>query len=96
MPLDNNIGSAGKAASIIKSSKRASSRLTSLAESDQIPDDAPFRARLHVLFSQIEREFEHLYIENLNRKIFLKFLVYIFLKTKNSSRKTRRSWWWNS
>lgn len=63
MPLDST-ASAGKT-SIMKPSKRAS-RLTSLVEDLIPPDDAPFRARLHVLFSQIEKEFELLYIENLN------------------------------
>ncbi|KAH8417703.1 hypothetical protein KR222_004499 [Zaprionus bogoriensis] len=42
-------------------------RLTSLTEDISIiPDDAPFRARLHFLFEQIEKEFEQLYLENLN------------------------------
>lgn len=60
MPLENK-------SSIMKQSKR-NSRLASLAE-DFIPtDDAPFRARLHLLFSQIEKEFELLYIENLSCK----------------------------
>ncbi|XP_055371759.1 WD repeat-containing protein 37 [Condylostylus longicornis] len=62
MPLENSVS--GK--SIVKPSKQRSSRLSSLAE-DLIADEGPpFRARLHILFSQIEKEFELLYIENLN------------------------------
>lgn len=44
-----------------------SRRLTSLAEDFPI-DDAPFRQRLHSLFSQIEKEFEFLFLENCSRK----------------------------
>lgn len=44
-------------------------RLTSLAEDIYPTDDAPFRQRLHLLFSQIEKEFELLYIENMSCKI---------------------------
>lgn len=66
----------------MKSSKR---RLQSLAEgSDIMPNlfkidqdsecsiPPVFRARLHELFSQIEKEFDILYTENLNRE-FTKF-----------------------
>lgn len=42
-------------------------RLTSLAE-DFPADDAPFRQRLHLLFSQIEKEFELVFLENLSCK----------------------------
>lgn len=42
-----------------------SRRLTSLAE-DYPVDDAPFRQRLHLLFSQIEKEFELVFLENLS------------------------------
>lgn len=60
-------GSGSNAASA-KISKHRTSRLSSLIE-DMCPvDEAPFRARLHLLFSQIEKEFELLYLENLNRK----------------------------
>lgn len=52
----------------MKTSKNRASRLSSLAEDANAPEDAPFRARLHLLFSQIEKEFELMYIENLNRK----------------------------
>uniref|UniRef100_A0A1A9W5P9 WD repeat-containing protein 37 n=1 Tax=Glossina brevipalpis TaxID=37001 RepID=A0A1A9W5P9_9MUSC len=46
-----------------------SSRLSSLAEdmgTGGTPDEVPFRSRLHYLFAQIEKEFELLYLENLN------------------------------
>ncbi|XP_055906700.1 WD repeat-containing protein 37 [Eupeodes corollae] len=49
----------------MKQSSKRGSRLSSLAEDLSIPDDAPFRGRLHMLFSQIEKEFELLYMENL-------------------------------
>ncbi|XP_030369774.1 WD repeat-containing protein 37 [Scaptodrosophila lebanonensis] len=50
----------------MKASKTRAARLTSLTEDMFIiPEDAPFRARLHLLFSQIEKEFEQLYVENL-------------------------------
>lgn len=42
-------------------------RLASLAE-DFPTDDAPFRQRLHLLFSQIEKEFELVFLENLSCK----------------------------
>lgn len=42
-------------------------RLASLAE-DFPTDDAPFRQRLHLLFSQIEKEFELVFLENLSRE----------------------------
>ncbi|XP_017486107.1 PREDICTED: WD repeat-containing protein 37 [Rhagoletis zephyria] len=45
--------------------KASKNRLSSLAEDITIPEDAPFRARLHILFGQIEKEFELLYLENL-------------------------------
>ncbi|EDW54646.1 GM18704 [Drosophila sechellia] len=49
----------------MKASKTRAVRLTSLTEDvAAVPEDAPFRARLHVLFAQIEREFEQLYLEN--------------------------------
>lgn len=67
MPLDNNaLGGKSSAKMITKTSR--TSRLSSLAEDMCPPDDAPFRIRLHLLFSQIEKEFELLYVENLNRK----------------------------
>ncbi|SPP88007.1 WD repeat-containing protein 37 [Drosophila guanche] len=47
--------------------KARAARLTSLTEDlANIPEDAPFRVRLHYLFSQIEKEFEQLYLENQN------------------------------
>jgi hypothetical protein len=43
-----------------------------------------FRSRLHELFSQIEKEFDLLYTENLNRKShFLPLLQYIVRITLN-------------
>lgn len=42
-------------------------RLANLAEDFPI-DDAPFKQRLHLLFSQIEKEFELVFLENLSRK----------------------------
>lgn len=42
-----------------------SRRLASLAEEFPM-DDAPFRQRLHSLFSQIEKEFELIFLENLS------------------------------
>lgn len=45
-----------------------SRRLTSLAE-DFPSDDAPFRQRLHLLFTQIEKEFELVFLENLSCKL---------------------------
>ncbi|EDW84537.1 uncharacterized protein Dwil_GK14176 [Drosophila willistoni] len=46
--------------------KAKAARLTSLTEDVYIvPEDAPFRGRLQFLFSQIEKEFEQLYVENL-------------------------------
>lgn len=52
----------------MKSSKHRTTRLSSLAEDMgiNIPDETPFRARLHHLFAQIEKEFELLYLENLS------------------------------
>lgn len=58
MPLDNTYAQ--------KFSEK-SRRLASLAE-DFPTDDAPFRQRLHHLFSQIEKEFEKVFLENLTRK----------------------------
>lgn len=53
----------------MKSTAAAKTRLTSLTEDASIiPEDAPFRSRLHYLFAQIEKEFEQLYLENLNRE----------------------------
>lgn len=65
MPLDS------------KNNKR-SPRLTSFAE-DLMPGEhaAPYRAKLQILFTQIEKEFENLYIENLSRKY--RFLIFFFL-----------------
>lgn len=63
MPTDNT-GLSSKSSS--KSEKAR--RLTSLAEDIYTGDDAPFRQRLHLLFSQIEKEFELLYLENLSCK----------------------------
>lgn len=40
-------------------------RLSALTDEFFIPDDAPFKQKLHALFSQIEKEFEILYLENL-------------------------------
>lgn len=60
MPLDGNI----------KQAKRIAGRLSSLTEDAAAADgtvDAPFRVRLHSLFAQIEKEFEALYLENINR-----------------------------
>lgn len=55
--------------------KRSGGRLNSLLEDAALAGgagaagvDAPFRARLHSLFAQIEKEFEQLYAENLGRK----------------------------
>uniref|UniRef100_A0A240SX86 WD repeat-containing protein 37 n=1 Tax=Glossina pallidipes TaxID=7398 RepID=A0A240SX86_GLOPL len=48
----------------MKSSKNRSSRLEDMGMG--IPDEVPFRGRLHYLFAQIEKEFELLYLENLN------------------------------
>lgn len=42
-------------------------RLANLAEDFPI-DDAPFKQRLHLLFSQIEKEFESVFLENLSCK----------------------------
>lgn len=53
----------------MKSTSAAKTRLTSLTEDISIiPEDAPYRSRLHYLFAQIEKEFEQLYLENLNRE----------------------------
>lgn len=66
MPTDNSaVGS--KSASKSEKNEKAR-RLTSLAEDIYTGDDAPFRQRLHLLFSQIEKEFELLYMENLSCK----------------------------
>lgn len=55
----------GKSTKITK----RTSRLSSLAEDICPADlDAPFRAKLHSLFAQIEKEFEALYLENLSCK----------------------------
>lgn len=56
MPLDNTYA---------QRFAEKSRRLTSLAE-DCPGDDAPFRQRLHLLFSQIEKEFELVFLENLS------------------------------
>lgn len=45
-------------------------RLANLAEDFPI-DDAPFKQRLHLLFSQIEKEFELVFLENLSCKLTL-------------------------
>lgn len=50
-------------------------RLTSLVE-DFAAEDAPFRQRLHLLFSQIEKEFELLYLENLSCKSSMSSIMY--------------------
>lgn len=56
----------------MKATKSRAARLTSLTEDvTTVPEDAPFRARLHNLFTQIEREFEQLYLENQNCKYSL-------------------------
>lgn len=64
MPTDNSAGSSKSMSKSEKSEKAR--RLTSLAEDIYTGDDAPFRQRLHLLFSQIEKEFELLYLENLS------------------------------
>lgn len=71
MPLDTVGTSTAKssaAAAGAKPPKRASSRLSSLAEYSCTADDSHFRVRLQSLFGQIEKEFEALYLENLNCK----------------------------
>ena len=48
---------------------KRSLKLSSLAEDIVLPSsgqEEPFRARLHALFTQIEKEFELLYAENLS------------------------------
>lgn len=71
MPLDGVSAASGKPSQ--KNQKRTT-RLSSLAEDFCCPvDDAPFRIRLHMLFSQIEKEFEMLYLENLNCKVYIDF-----------------------
>lgn len=72
----------------MKSSKR---RLQALTEgSDGLPnylkmEDSEtsippvFRSRLHELFSQIEKEFDLLYTENLNRKSNWSIIIFIFI-----------------
>lgn len=52
-----------------------SRRLTSLAE-DFPGDEAPFRQRLHSLFSQIEKEFELVFLENLSCKYEKKMIKF--------------------
>lgn len=42
-----------------------------MSEDVHNPDDVPYRARLHHLFAQIEKEFELLYLENLNCEFFM-------------------------
>ena len=72
MPLDNSsISNSSNAKAMAKNSKVRTTRLSSLAE--DIPEDAPFRSKLHVLFSQIEKEFELLYLENLSCKFINNF-----------------------
>lgn len=66
MPLDSSNATPAKSSSS-KITKRTG-RLSSLAEDFCPQDDAPFRIRLHLLFAQIEKEFETLYLENLSRK----------------------------
>lgn len=58
MPLDSTYSQ--------KMSERTR-KLTNLAEEFPL-DDAPFKQRLHSLFSQIEKEFELVFLENLSRK----------------------------
>lgn len=59
----------------MKSTATAKTRLTSLTEDISIiPEDAPYRNRLHYLFAQIEKEFEQLYLENLSREYTYEFL----------------------
>lgn len=62
MPLD----SASKGAK--SALKKQSYRLSNYVDEFCPPEDAPFRSRLHILFSQIEKEFELLYLENLGCK----------------------------
>ncbi|KAG4067125.1 hypothetical protein HA402_000116 [Bradysia odoriphaga] len=62
MPLDSSSTMSGKSS---KMSKRTS-RLSSLIEdSSSVSNVADARARLHLLFSQIEKEFDLLYLENI-------------------------------
>lgn len=63
MPLDTAGTSAKTSAG--KPPKR-SSRLSSLAEYSCTGDESHYRVRLQSLFGQIEKEFEALYLENLN------------------------------
>lgn len=64
MPLDT-AGISGKSAASAKPPKRTD-RLSSLAEYACAGDDSHYRVRLQSLFAQIEKEFETLYLENLN------------------------------
>lgn len=65
MPLDTSSAMSGKSS---KMSKRTS-RLSSLIEdSSSVSNVVDSRARLHLLFSQIEKEFEALYLENVSRE----------------------------
>lgn len=65
MPLDSSSAMASKSS---KMSKRTS-RLSSLIEdSSSVSNVVDARARLHLLFSQIEKEFEVLYLENISRE----------------------------
>lgn len=75
MPLDNTYA---------QKFAEKSRRLTSLAE-DYPGEDAPFRQRLHLLFSQIEKEFELVFLENLSRKLLQKGRM-----NKKNSLKTMR------
>lgn len=61
------------------SKKHRLPRIISLAEDlgMMIPEDAPFRIRLHHLFAQIEKEFELLYLENLHCKTPLPLRLFL-------------------
>lgn len=54
-----------------------SRRLASLAEDFPI-EDAPFKQRLHLLFSQIEKEFEVVFLENLSCELTFSFFFFTF------------------
>lgn len=78
------VGGAAKtsvaSASIVPTGKinKRTSRLSSLAEDVCFTPDGdapPYRARLHLLFAQIEKEFEALYLDNLNRKHKIKIKI---------------------
>lgn len=66
----------------MKPSKHRTARLSSLVEDMgmPLPDEIPYRVRLHHLFAQIEKEFEILYLENLSCKHVIKLMcTYLFV-----------------